>query len=313
MGAVRRSLWTRIVFAFGRLHNCFQGPLLTIDDRLQVTSTVRPGDILAAYTRRYASTLLIPGRFKHTAIYVGGGYVVHAVAPRVMKIMLTEFLSEYDRIAVWRPKYEACSSWKATDRAAFCQLSHGYDALFSPNNGVWYCHEFVAHCLQASGLIVPMSGPQYLADDVRVVCDPGGGAMKKRVPWEREEVAAGCVLVAIFVVCMVNAMAADRSGKWPAVRAAYWEAHPTCEACGAEPVEIHHVHPFHLWPESELDPANLVALCDDCHRLIGHLGNYKAYNPLVREYAARFKAMVDARPMTKDDEDRFKQRFALAP
>lgn len=169
--AVRRRLWTRAVFAFGKIRAPLLRPRLTFDDSLRVHAAVRHGDVVAGYTRRYASSAMIPGRYKHTGIYVGHGYVVHAVAPRVCKIPLRDFVLEYDRAAVWRPKYPGGESWKATDRAAFCQLGAGYDAFYCDNNGLWYCHEFVAHCLEAVGLIVPKRGPQYLADDIHVVCD----------------------------------------------------------------------------------------------------------------------------------------------
>ncbi len=47
----------------------------------------------------------------------------------------------------------------------------------------------------------------------------------------------------------------------------------------------HHVKPFHLFPNLELDHENLVTLCEskkygvNCHLWFGHLGNFKLYNP----------------------------------
>jgi hypothetical protein len=89
--------------------------------------------------------------------------------------------------------------------------------------------------------------------------------------------------------------AAPRSGKWPAVRAAYIADHPACEACGATGskagLQVHHVKPFHLDPAKELDPANLITLCTsdshNCHFFIGHALDWQAYNPHAREDAAR--------------------------
>jgi hypothetical protein len=88
----------------------------------------------------------------------------------------------------------------------------------------------------------------------------------------------------------------ERSGHWPTVRAAYLEKHPTCEACGsADDLNVHHVAPFHLRPELELDPTNLITLCREHHLSIGHdpdgpgplRPTWKAANPCVREDAAR--------------------------
>lgn len=65
---------------------------------------------------------------------------------------------------------------------------------------------------------------------------------------------------------------------------------PFCKACGHEAdLEVHHIEPFHLDPAKELDPTNLITLCEatpqECHLHIGHLGNWKNFNPKVREQA----------------------------
>jgi len=77
-----------------------------------------------------------------------------------------------------------------------------------------------------------------------------------------------------------------RSPHWPKVEKAHLAAHPACDACGAHMhLQVHHVSPFHLHPELELDDANLVTLCMDsnrCHLLIGHGDNWKQYNPNLR-------------------------------
>jgi 5-methylcytosine-specific restriction endonuclease McrA len=80
-----------------------------------------------------------------------------------------------------------------------------------------------------------------------------------------------------------------RSPKWPAVRKKHLERIPYCVICnGTKTLEVHHIKPFHLNPELELDPNNLMTLCESgkngvtCHRFFGHLGNYKKINPFVR-------------------------------
>jgi len=48
--------------------------------------------------------------------------------------------------------------------------------------------------------------------------------------------------------------------------------------------------PFHLHPELELDPTNLITLCmqpgQECHLYVGHGDSWKAYNPDVKQDAA---------------------------
>jgi 5-methylcytosine-specific restriction endonuclease McrA len=82
---------------------------------------------------------------------------------------------------------------------------------------------------------------------------------------------------------------AKRSTQWAKVRAAYLRAYPRCAACDrSELVEVHHIVPFHIAPELELQQSNLIALCENkknginCHLYLGHLGNYKSYNTTVR-------------------------------
>ena len=77
----------------------------------------------------------------------------------------------------------------------------------------------------------------------------------------------------------------NRSKEWPKVRKEHLKNNPVCACCGGtRKLEVHHIHPFHLKPELELDPTNLITLCEDassgiiCHLCIGHLGSYKSFN-----------------------------------
>lgn len=76
-----------------------------------------------------------------------------------------------------------------------------------------------------------------------------------------------------------------RSYHWPAVEHAHLIAHPFCAVCGTgKRLQVHHKKPFHLHPELELDPENLLTLCMgtlSCHLLFGHLGCWKTINPHV--------------------------------
>jgi predicted TIM-barrel fold metal-dependent hydrolase len=77
-----------------------------------------------------------------------------------------------------------------------------------------------------------------------------------------------------------------RSSKWDGVRKEHLKNHPICEICeGKARLNVHHIKPFHLHPELELEPTNLITLCEsnshgiNCHLLVGHLGNFKNINP----------------------------------
>lgn len=94
-----------------------------------------------------------------------------------------------------------------------------------------------------------------------------------------------------------------RSSEWPAVRKAYLSTHNKCAVCnGTSNLEVHHISPFHATPELELDPNNLITLCEagkdgiNCHLLIGHLGNFKSVNLDVVADAAIWNSKITNRP-----------------
>ena len=77
-----------------------------------------------------------------------------------------------------------------------------------------------------------------------------------------------------------------RSPQWNSVRKKHLLKEPLCRACnGKNKLQVHHIKPFHLFPELELVSSNLVTLCEymdnDCHLRIGHDGNFKNYNKSV--------------------------------
>jgi hypothetical protein len=91
-----------------------------------------------------------------------------------------------------------------------------------------------------------------------------------------------------------------RSSKWPAVRRAWLLEHPTCDLCGGDRnLEVHHVEPFHQRPDLELQPSNLLTLCEDsgrvkglnCHLVAGHLGSWQSINPYVRRVCRQLRRL----------------------
>jgi len=94
-----------------------------------------------------------------------------------------------------------------------------------------------------------------------------------------------------------------RSPKWPEVQKAHLALHNTCERCGSkQKLNVHHIKPYHLYPDLELEPTNLITLCEsgdggfNCHLALGHLGNFKSYNVNVVADAAIWKVKLLNRP-----------------
>lgn len=83
-----------------------------------------------------------------------------------------------------------------------------------------------------------------------------------------------------------------RSPEWKKTRDNFLEANQTCAACGSKNnLQVHHIQPFHLHPELELEESNLITLCMDqfdCHLNLGHGDNFKAYNPNVVSDSRKF-------------------------
>jgi 5-methylcytosine-specific restriction protein A len=93
-----------------------------------------------------------------------------------------------------------------------------------------------------------------------------------------------------------------RAGGWRTARTRHLEANPFCLACGAvKGLNVHHEKPFHLFPHLELDPDNLVTLCEspshNCHFFLGHLLDWRSWNVDVRKLAAMIRELIKGRPL----------------
>lgn len=99
-----------------------------------------------------------------------------------------------------------------------------------------------------------------------------------------------------------QAASGGRSPGWRKVRNDFVVANPACAACGHQRnLNVHHIHPFHLFPEIELEPANLITLGELCptgnhHLLFGHLGSWYSYDLEVANYVAQLFARIKSRP-----------------
>lgn len=90
----------------------------------------------------------------------------------------------------------------------------------------------------------------------------------------------------------------ERSPEWRKVRAKHLKENPECAFCGKKQLhmQVHHVWPFHIQPELELEPSNLITLCREHHFLVGHLLNWSSYNINVLEDSAEWLHKIKNRP-----------------
>jgi 5-methylcytosine-specific restriction enzyme A len=92
-----------------------------------------------------------------------------------------------------------------------------------------------------------------------------------------------------------------RSTHWRSVRAAHLKLQPTCQVCGtSDKLNVHHVLPFHLHPDLELEQDNLITLCEGadggCHLRFGHLWSWHSFNKSVRSDAIAWSRKKAKRP-----------------
>lgn len=88
-----------------------------------------------------------------------------------------------------------------------------------------------------------------------------------------------------------------RSPEWRRVRNEHIKRNPKCAVTGStKRCEVHHILPFHLYPEHELDPNNLITLRRDMHFIFAHLMSYHSWNPNIVEDAKVMREKILSRP-----------------
>lgn len=96
-----------------------------------------------------------------------------------------------------------------------------------------------------------------------------------------------------------------RSPKWAAFRKKFLQG-KVCNLCGGtKKLEAHHIQPFHLHPELELQTSNLLPLCEsghdgaNHHLLFGHLGDFKSINVKSVTDSKLWNGKIKTRPYSK--------------
>ena len=89
-----------------------------------------------------------------------------------------------------------------------------------------------------------------------------------------------------------------RSPKWRKVRAEHIKNNPSCAACGRKDgLEVHHIVPYHINPDLELEPSNLITLCGKyCHFIFGHYMDWKSWNENVVRDSTLYYVSKTQRP-----------------
>jgi 5-methylcytosine-specific restriction protein A len=80
--------------------------------------------------------------------------------------------------------------------------------------------------------------------------------------------------------------AQPRDGRWHKLRCDFLLKFPYCAIClSKKNLTVHHIKPFHLFPELELEWSNLLNVCENpglnCHLYFCHWGNWKDFNSQI--------------------------------
>lgn len=94
-------------------------------------------------------------------------------------------------------------------------------------------------------------------------------------------------IIITLILASIALILGARSSRWPSVQKSYLKSHAKCEVCGTNKnLSVHHIKPYHLFPELELDSNNLMTVDDKCHWNVCHSQtSWKAYNPNCKQDA----------------------------
>ena len=94
-----------------------------------------------------------------------------------------------------------------------------------------------------------------------------------------------------------------RHKDWRKVRKEHLRLHPYCAITGSKKKrQVHHIIPFFIRPDLELEPTNLITLSGKKilgvkpHQFFGHLGNFRRYNPDIDRDSKIWYTKIISRP-----------------
>ena len=108
------------------------------------------GDILVTKRDYTLTNLLIPGKYKHVAIYIGyindAPYVIEAIGKGVTLTSLGIFLLRKDHAAILDPIFASKQQKIAAAEEAKHLVGRDYDNDYKSGNEAFYCAEIVWFC-----------------------------------------------------------------------------------------------------------------------------------------------------------------------
>lgn len=134
--------------SIGYIYSPFSRKSIHFADVEESLKLLLPGDFIIIRTRGELSTLVIPGFYKHAAIYVGGGKIIDATKVGVSERYLADLLMETDNFALLR-----VPNLTEDQRSIICSYAHSmigtpYDFEVNINTkSAIFCSELIYYAV----------------------------------------------------------------------------------------------------------------------------------------------------------------------
>lgn len=125
-----------------------RAPLLSKEDVNAARAILKPGDIILVGDGRRFISFFIPDVVTHSLLYIGDDTMVHSEADGVEKMGLDVLPTEYDSMAVIRPRITDEQRSLVTVRALEL-VGKPYDFWFSEGTKALYCTEVLTESFSA--------------------------------------------------------------------------------------------------------------------------------------------------------------------
>jgi uncharacterized protein YycO len=129
-----------------------------------VINVIKRGDVLLSHRKRETTNFLIPGYWKHAAMYAGQGRVIEAIGKGVIETSIEEFCMTKDSVAVLRSKFSGVDV--ATLAVKYARDLRGlpYDYLVEHDhsravNIAFYCSEVIWWSYDQACLKIGLTSP----------------------------------------------------------------------------------------------------------------------------------------------------------
>ncbi|PLX26130.1 hypothetical protein C0581_04960 [Candidatus Parcubacteria bacterium] len=151
--SVFKKIFGNIIFLIGVTKVTWRKNNLTPQDYKNALKIIQKGDMLLVGNHRRASGLFIRGPVTHACIYTGGGRVIHAVSDGVVREKFRNFFSEYDTLAILRPRLKKHKKTiiKKTVRYARKQIGKPFDFFFASKQQQFFCSQLVNDAYHQAG------------------------------------------------------------------------------------------------------------------------------------------------------------------